>query len=232
MAESLDAQTQLKKRARRRLIGAVAFAGLAAVVLPMVMDEEPKQQMQDVQIRIPGQDQLPFTPSVSAEKSTPAPAPSTPVAELQAPLPLPKKLEAPIPRSAEAPAPVPSAKPTEKIVEKKLDKIPEKPAKQSVDDTQRATAILAGNPSEAAVNTGVTYVILLGAFSNAANVKHLQSKISELGLKTYTESLDSPEGKKTRLRAGPFPSREAANKALDRIKLTGIGGVGVVAAKP
>ena len=67
MAESLDVQTQLKKRARRRLIGAVAFAGLAAVVLPMVMDEEPKQQMQDVQIRIPGQDQSPFAPSVSAE---------------------------------------------------------------------------------------------------------------------------------------------------------------------
>ena len=54
MSDSPDAQLQLKKRARRRLVGAVAFAGLAAVILPMVMDEEPKQQVQDIQIRIPG----------------------------------------------------------------------------------------------------------------------------------------------------------------------------------
>jgi DedD protein len=33
--------------------GAVAFAGLAAVVLPMVMDEEPKQSVQDVRSAFP-----------------------------------------------------------------------------------------------------------------------------------------------------------------------------------
>ena len=63
MSDSSDANLQLKKRARRRLVGAFAFAGLAAVILPMVMDEEPKQQVQDVQIRIPGQDQTPFVTS-------------------------------------------------------------------------------------------------------------------------------------------------------------------------
>jgi DedD protein len=62
MTETSDPQLQLKKRARRRLVGAVAFAGLAAVVLPMVMDEEPKQSVQDVPIRIPGQDQSPSSP--------------------------------------------------------------------------------------------------------------------------------------------------------------------------
>jgi DedD protein len=65
MTESPDPQLQLKKRARRRLVGAVAFAGLAAVVLPMVMDEEPKRPAQDVQIRIPGQDQVPFRPKLA-----------------------------------------------------------------------------------------------------------------------------------------------------------------------
>jgi DedD protein len=72
MTETSDPQLQLKKRARRRLVGAVAFAGLAAVVLPMVMDEEPKQQVQDVQIRIPGQDQVPFKPKELAAKATSA----------------------------------------------------------------------------------------------------------------------------------------------------------------
>ena len=78
MPDSPDVNLQLKKRARRRLVGAVAFAGLAAVVLPMVMDEEPKQQVQDVQIRIPGQDQAPFRPRLEAAggetKESPVPS--------------------------------------------------------------------------------------------------------------------------------------------------------------
>ena len=47
--------------------------------------------------------------------------------------------------------------------------------------------------------------------------------------KIGAEPLDSPDGRKTRVRAGPFPSREAAEKALDRMKRIGVNGV--VAAK-
>ena len=52
----------------------VLFAGLAAVVLPMVMDEEPKQAVQDIQIRIPGQDQKLFDPAELAARSSPSAA--------------------------------------------------------------------------------------------------------------------------------------------------------------
>lgn len=235
MAESSDAQLQLKKRARRRLVGAIAFAGLAAVVLPMVMDEEPKQQVQDVKIVIPGQEQTPFNPKVLAAKSAPVPAP--------APAPLAVKPAAPakpepvpavaVPKPAEAPPVKPTAKMPEKPAEKKADKAVEKaldkPAKPA-DDPQRVAAILGGKASDAApANGGGQHVILIGAFANAANVKQLQSKIDELGIKTFTEPLDSPQGRKTRVRAGPFPNREAADKALDRMKRIGISGV--VAAK-
>ena len=71
---------------------------------------------------------------------------------------------------------------------------------------------------------------MIGAFSNPANVKQLQTKIGELGIKVFTESLDSPGGKKTRVRAGPFPNRDAAEKAAEKIKRIGVNGV--VAAKP
>ena len=60
--EDTDAQLQLKKRARRRLVGAVFFASVVAVVLPMIMDHEPRQPIQEVEIRIPGQDEKPFAP--------------------------------------------------------------------------------------------------------------------------------------------------------------------------
>ena len=53
---SPDAELQLKKRARRRLVGAVALALLAVIVLPMVMDSDPRPPSQDIQVRIPSQD--------------------------------------------------------------------------------------------------------------------------------------------------------------------------------
>jgi DedD protein len=235
MAESSDTQLQLKKKARRRLVGAIAFAGLAAVVLPMVMDEEPKQQVQDVQIVIPGQDQTPFNPKVLPAKSAPppaavvAPAVVRPAAPVEVPTP-------PAVKAAEAQAAKPVAKTPEKTVERKpekpVEKTPEKPVEKSTKpavDTQRAAAILGGKAADVAPAHGGQHVILIGAFANEGNVRQLQSKISELGIKTFTEPLDSPQGKKTRVRAGPFPSREAAEAALDKMKRIGIGGV--VAAK-
>lgn len=244
MAESSDAQLQLKKRARRRLVGAIAFAGLAAVVLPMVMDEEPKQQVQDVQIVIPGQDQTAFNPRTLAAKSSPAavptPAPGPAVVKPAAPVAAVAPLAVQSTPAAK-PADVPLTKPNgkapetvpEKPVEKKTGKPVEKPAEKSAkpaDDTQRAAAILGGKASESTpANGSGQHVILIGAFANAANVKQLQSKISDLGIKTFTEPLDSPQGKKTRVRAGPFPNREAADAALDKMKRIGVSGV--VAAK-
>ena len=78
---------------------------------------------------------------------------------------------------------------------------------------------------------GGQFLVLIGAFSNPANVKQLQTKLGELGIKVYTESFDSAGGKKTRVRAGPFANREAAEKAAEKMKRIGVNGV-VAAAKP
>lgn len=236
MSDSPDAQLQLKKRARRRLVGAVAFAGLAAVVLPMVMDEEPKQQVQDVQIRIPGQEQAPFAPKLkpaAAEKKDDVPPPAVEAARPASPpeAPASKVAEKPVEKLVEK---TPEKQVPEKPAAKPAEKPPAKPAEKTVDkqgDAQRAAAILGGKGASetAAANGNGPVVILIGAFSNPANVKQLQTKIGELGVKVYTEPLDSPEGKKIRVRAGPFPNREAAEKALEKMKRIGVNGV--VAAK-
>lgn len=230
MSESTDASLQLKKRARRRLVGAVALAGLAAVVLPMVMDEEPKQQIQDVQIRIPGQDQpLPAQfgkPGAAAKASekTPEKAAEKP-AEKAAEKALEKPAEKPVEKPTEKPAEKPAAKPAEKPAEKAAEKAAASP------EAQRAAAVLAGKAPDPAPAAGAAqqHVILIGAFANPANVKQLQTKIGELGIKVFTEPLETPDGHKTRVRAGPFPNREAAEKALEKIKRIGVSGV--VAAK-
>ena len=238
MSDSPDAQLQLKKRARRRLVGAVAFAGLAAVILPMVMDEEPKQQVQDIQIRIPAQEQAPFTPKLkpaaSEKKEESSPAQPAPVAA-----PAVKAVEPPVNKSAdktvdkipEKVAEKPTAKAAEKVSEKTPEKTPDKTPDKSANasngnDAQRAAAILAGKgANESAPANGGQFVVLIGAFSNPANVKQLQTKIGELGIKVYTEPLDSPGGKKTRVRAGPFANRDAAEKALEKMKRIGVNGV-------
>jgi DedD protein len=350
MTETSDPQLQLKKRARRRLVGAVAFAGLAAVVLPMVMDEEPKQQVQDVQIRIPGQDQVPFRPRELAAKAsseaavrsvpdgeppntaagseaTPKVAvPAAKVTAVAAPKPADKPAEKKVAKPAEKPPektaekklvkpaekvpekatdkkstkppetlpekagekkaarppeallekaaekkaakppePLPekvvkkeAGKPADKVPEKPLDKKVEKPAEKAVEKTADKAPVKkvdkpaekssetssddAGKPaveeaphsatppasksSEApTAKSGGPQVIVIGAFTNPENVKQLQGRISGAGVNTYTEVLDSPEGKKTRVRAGPFPNREAADKALEKLKRIGVSGV-------
>ena len=231
MSDSPDVQVQLKKRARRRLIGAIAIAGLAAVVLPMVMDEEPKQQVQDVQIRIPGQDQVPFSAQVGKPRAVAANAETAPVSATEAATS--RAAEKPAEKVAEQPAAKSPEKAAEKPVEKKTEKTPEKAAdkhadKPSVKAAEKSTE-KPNKANESKAHDNGQYLILIGAFANPANVKVLQTKIGELGIKVITEPLDSPEGKKTRVRAGPFASREAAEKALEKIKRIGVGGV--VAAK-
>ena len=58
-------------------------------------------------------------------------------------------------------------------------------------------------------------------FSNATNVKQLRAKLTAAGVKSYTETVKTSKGELTRVRAGPFASREAAEKA--RAKLVEMG---------
>jgi DedD protein len=255
MPDSSEANLQLKKRARRRLVGAVAFAGLAAVVLPMVMDEEPKQQLQDVQIRIPGQEQAPpfapkLEPANTETKEAPAPVPET-APPPPAPPPAPPAVtsvappvETPVKKPVEKPAVKPVEKPPEKLAAKPVEKPVEKPAtkpadkaaekaaeKQKQAEAQRVAAILSGkttDPAPAKANSASSgngpFVILIGTFANTANVRQLQKKIGEIGIKVETEPLESPDGMKTRVRAGSFSTLEAAEKALAKIRNIGLDG--------
>ena len=68
-ADSLE----IKKRARRRLVGAIALALLAAIVLPMMMDEEPHPSIEDIQVSIPDRDKAVAARRASAPESASAP---------------------------------------------------------------------------------------------------------------------------------------------------------------
>ena len=225
-----DDQIELKKRARRRLIGAAVFATVAAVVLPMVMDKEPPPALPGIDLRIPSQDKgfvapqvKPAVPTV-AEPVALAPSAAEPPKALPLPPEVPKPT--PAPKPAESVKPIPAPKPAEPRPAAKTT--PEaKTAANKDGDARRAQAILDGKPARSPAEG--PHAVLIGAFADPANVVNLKKKIGELGLPVYTEPLDSPQGRKTRVRAGPFPNRDAAEKAAARLKAIGVSGV--VAAK-
>lgn len=182
---SLDAQLELKKRARRRLVGATALALLAAIVLPMVMDHEPKQPVQDIQIRIPSQDRQ------QGDSLASRILPANPAAT---PLPL-----------------LPPAEPVP-VVEVKAE------------EPQAAAIPPPGVDSSGGSSGGEQWVVQLGAYKEEGNVRTVLAKLKQMGLPTYTEPFDSPQGPRTRVRAGPFPSRDAAERAQAKVRTIGING--------
>jgi DedD protein len=221
-----DAQLELKKRARRRLVGAIALAVLAAIVLPMVMDQEPKPTAQDIQIRIPSQEAGSFTSRILPVKpgATPTPLPPAAVPEARPSEPPAAKAQAEAPAAAPAkpvvavappvaPAKPAPAKPAEKAPAKAVEKTAEKPASK------------ANGKAEPAQNGGDQWIVQIGAYRDAGNVRNLQAKVKEQGYNSYTEPLVSEGVKKTRVRAGPFPSKEAAEKAQERLKRIGVDGI-------
>ncbi|MDE2600405.1 MAG: SPOR domain-containing protein [Rhodocyclaceae bacterium] len=236
-----DSDLQLKKRARRRLVGAVALALLAAIVLPMVMDHEPRPAQQDIQVRIPSQDAGSFTSRVLPGAPTATPLP--PVAEARKPEPTPELKPELKPEAAlepVAPAKV-EIRPEPKPVEAKPVIKPELPRHDAKPDAKtaealRAEKILAGGDApkaEAPKSDHDQWVLQLGAYAEQGNVKVLQGKIKELGYPSYTEKVTTPQGERIRVRAGPFSSKAAAEKAQARLKQIGAGGPpgGVVAPK-
>ena len=216
---SPDADLQLKKRARRRLVGAAALALFAVIVLPMVMDREPRPLTQDIQVRIPSQDSTGLAARVIPGKpvATPMPAPE-PKAVAEAPVvaekPNPEPVAAkPVAPPAAAPAVVPPQKPAEKpAAPEKKAAVTDKPAPKPVAETK---------PVDEASGQ---WVVQLGAYKEAGNVKLLLAKLKGVNVPAYTEKFDSPQGPRTRVRAGPFATQEAAEKARARIKIIGVDG--------
>jgi DedD protein len=95
---------------------------------------------------------------------------------------------------------------------------PVEPARNQA-DAKRAEAIL----------NAEAYLVPLGAFANKDNVKALEGKLAKAGVKYYTEVVTTPGGEQTRVRAGPFPTREAAESSREQLKSLGLSPGAVIA---
>jgi DedD protein len=307
-----EQELQLKKRARRRLVGAIVLVTAVAVVLPMVLDSEPKPVSSNVEINIPSPDSGDFKPKgaapgpgstargETAEQNTeaasaPTDSPPATSAAPQAPakpavtesssvivprmdgqgipsLPSGERKQASSPQAlAEAPKPPPavSEQPTAAPAPEKSKPAPvtdkskttaaandvkPQPTNENTNEQASATAKASAEnpkpkgPTENAKAKAPTehakaaapaesprhaaepakapgaYVVQVAALSDAAKAKQLQKQMSGVGVETYTEVVSTKTGDVTRVRAGPFATREAAEKARAQLKKAGLDG--------
>ncbi len=233
---------ELKKRSRRRLVGGAALALLAAIVLPMVMDQEPSPPAQDIQVTIPDRDADSLlarpiagrAPQPAEPQVAPAPEEQPPAASSEPPAAAAPATESPSPASAEQSAPLPPAAAARAETAPK----PEAPAKAEAstkppaetraaasspavtDEAARVRALLEGQ-SGTSVRRDESFVVQVGAFSEADKATSLSSELKRLGYTAYTEKA----GQVTRVRIGPFASREQAEKVASKLHASGHKGV-------
>ncbi|THF62488.1 SPOR domain-containing protein [Pseudothauera rhizosphaerae] len=210
---------ELKKRSRRRLVGAAALALLAAILLPMVMDQEPRSPSQDIQITIPDRDAELSRPiagraPVNVEPDVAPPPQEQPPAAAAAPTA--PELAAP-PAATPSPAPAPASKPpATAAAPQRAPAQAATPAKPPQDEAARVRAILEGKvppPSTA----GDGFVVQVAAFGEVAKAEALARELKGKGFAAYTEKA----GNVTRVRVGPFPARAEADRAAERLRAQG-----------
>ena len=210
--ESVDA---LRRRARHRLIGATVLVLIGVVGFPMVFDTQPRPVSADITIDIPDR-----AKAVASGATTPAPPPLQAAAALDPKEEVvkndkPEADKAAAPVTAVAPAVMAKAEPA-KVEQVKPEPVKSEPAKSEAAKSETKTD--ATKADDTHKEGAGRFVVQVGAFSEEAKVRELRSKVEKSGLKTYTQEATTKEGKRIRVRVGPFASREEAEKASAKLK--------------
>ena len=193
----------LRKRARRRLVGAIALVIMAIVFLPMVLDRAPKPEGQEIEITIPSENLVgEFSPNVIPETGVPTIA--DPVAKESV------------------------------LAVQQVEKTGSDLLGQLIQAKEKQTDMLVGGENgsgdshevkKSSTTTG-RFVVQLGAFSDSAKAKYQQHSLTSNGIKrSYTETLKNNDKEITRVRIGPFFTREAAEEERKKLKKLGLDGV-------
>jgi DedD protein len=243
---SPDSVDVIRKRAKHRLIGASVLVLVGVVGFPLLFDTQPRPIAVDIPIEIPGKNSvkplvMPTKPEANLSAgpvgAAPAPVAAPPSEKVAAASSLSSKEEiltdkkavaAATPASPVAPAsPAQGAvktdsKPATKPEVKTQTQASVKPA-APLDDGARAKALLNGQaaakaaaPASAAAEGRM--VVQVGAFADADKAKEVRLKLEKAGLKTYTQVAETKDGKRIRVRVGPFATKAEADKAASKIR--------------
>ena len=120
----------------------------------------------------------------------------------------------PEPKAEPKPETKPETKPEPKTEAKKDVKAE---AKTDAKDGAKAKALLDGKETPKA-GEAVRSVVQVGAYADLAKAKEARAKLESAGFKTYTQEVDTKDGKRIRVRVGPFASKEEADKTAEKIR--------------
>lgn len=215
----------LRIRARRRLIGAAVLVAAGVVGFPLIFETQPRPIPVDLPIDIPRKETAPpltvptREPLTQADKPIATEVAPTPVASAPAPVPTETQV-------AEKPAAEkPPARVAEKPAEKPADKLTDKP-KPRANDGARAQALLEGKEAAPASTPAAAarFIVQVGAYGENKTAQEVRAKVEKLGLKTYAQAVDTADGRRVRVRLGPFASRDEAERAASKLKGAGLPG--------
>lgn len=194
---------EARTRARRRLIGAVVLLAIGVIVFPLLFESQPRPLASDVAVELARKvGSTVATANVATARPARAMAPPT-VAPSSA------QTSAPVEASQEAAA-APPASPA-----------PTAPT-ASTAEAQPAPPPIQATPVSSAPATSGRFVVQVGAFTDAAAMREARQKVEKLGLKTYTQIIETTSGKRTRVRVGPFDTRDEADRAGTLLKGAGM----------
>jgi len=228
----------LRRRARRRLVGAVVLALAVAVFVPMLLESDPKPLGEDVSVKIPPVDEGKFVNRLNEKSKTEAPprteTPPRAVAKAE------PKAEAPKPAPAEPPKAEPPKAEPPKDDAAKADSAKDEPAKVDTAKAEAPKAEPASAPGAKASPAATKepakdhatgdFAVQVFAFSDDKGANSLVNKLKGKGFPAYSEPVNTSRGTLWRVRVGPYVSRETAGAARDKLKVEGYNGI-VAAAK-
>ncbi len=220
-----DDVAQVRSRARRRVIGAAILLAAGVIGFPLLFETQPRPTASELPSVVSRKDGTGDDVTKIADKSAPAKVAAAPAASAA----LPK-------------ASTPSAA-SSVIVEKSTDAGREVQARPGVTaagaaavsavavakPTPKPDLKTAAKPEPAAAKpaapTAQRFVVQVGAFAQDAGVKEARAKLGRAGLRSYTQVVKTKEGKRTRVRAGPYATRDEADRAAAKAKTAGLAPV-------
>jgi DedD protein len=238
-----------RTRARRRLIGALVLLAVGVVGFPVLFETQPRPLPLNTPILLP--EGTPARVAGGAVSAVTEPAASAPAAPRNLPVPPPDAgsespaLTGPASAPAVAPTVASVAAGTEPVSVKKAASAPQTapalgappaasapakvqpirpdPVRPEGAKTEPARAEGA-KPARAASEpaTAGRFVVQVGAYNDVERLRAARQKVEKLGYKTYTQEVESPSGKRTRVRLGPFVTRDEAEAAAGKVKAAGL----------
>lgn len=220
----------IRQRAKYRLVGASVLVLIGVIGFPLLFDKQPRPIAVDTPIDIPDRNKLaPLTlPNAPAAVPTalPASAPVTAVTEPSAPAPAATLVNEPgvITEASDKNVPVAQVNKTQEASKKTAIEAT-KPIGPAVSaSVSKATAganvqaLLDAKGTEEPATGANRLVVQVGAFADATRAREVRLKVEQAGLKTYTQVADTKDGKRIRVRVGPFATKAEADKAAEKIK--------------